>query len=665
MKIKYLRFLFKIFFYLNVIVSVNVCYSQNNIILKLRQPPPNKLEVADLWQVTLTNTGKTENIYLHGTAFHLNKNIQIVDAQSTIISLDKGIKFLNGNEVQPIKLNSVVDSYKAALLRTGLLPSGSYRICIDVIRSSDNQKIASDCITQTIANLSPPKLIFPLNNSTTRLENPIFSWLPPVPIPIGLEITYTIIIKEILGRQSDIDAMNSNPAWFIENDLMSNSFQFPLTERKFINGKQYSWKVIAYNGKVLIGESEVWLLKYEMNKLPDKFLENDGKEVVINNGKDSLNKKTNNNGKEGNNINKFQNTLDIQNEWDKSLDEKKFNGRLKYSDLNENFYQKNRLNDLLSKPSTLPNVIGVSTIFGWDIKPNSKNKYGGGVRLFFGSDWFPYGCEEVLGVVIEQDQFKEPLDNKLTDWSGKPIWRSGLSEGKPNLKSFGLSIKNDSNLVLLEEISRKVYVSSHIPEYDTTSKLWYCDIQIDLGEINYSNIRLSLVRYRPNATEINKLSQLENIELVKLTNAQSIAMCLKPDNSALIMTSGFDKKFSLINNKIITNVQFISIEQKSSSDINWKAYSNVNTYLQSTSISKSIPESLINNLNLQLPNDLKIVSQFVKKYRLVISNNVIIEDKNFNDKLAKSILEEKNLLLNNKKLKGASIKELYEDQIEL
>jgi hypothetical protein len=94
MKIKYLRFLFKIFFYLNVIVSVNVCYSQNNIILKLRQPPPNKLEVADLWQVTLTNTGKTENIYLHGTAFHLNKNIQIVDAQSTIISLDKGIKFL-------------------------------------------------------------------------------------------------------------------------------------------------------------------------------------------------------------------------------------------------------------------------------------------------------------------------------------------------------------------------------------------------------------------------------------------------------------------------------------------------------------------------------------------------------------------------------------------
>ena len=185
MKIKYLRFLFKIFFYLNVIVSVNVCYSQNNIILKLRQPPPNKLEVADLWQVTLTNTGKTENIYLHGTAFHLNKNIQIVDAQSTIISLDKGIKFLNGNEVQPIKLNSVVDSYKAALLRTGLLPSGSYRICIDVIRSSDNQKIASDCITQTIANLSPPKLIFPLNNSTTRLENPIFSWLPPVPIPVS------------------------------------------------------------------------------------------------------------------------------------------------------------------------------------------------------------------------------------------------------------------------------------------------------------------------------------------------------------------------------------------------------------------------------------------------------------------------------------------------
>ena len=74
---------------------------------------------------------------------------------------------------------------------------------------------------------------------------------------------------------------------------------------------------------------------------------------------------------------------------------------------------------------------------------------------------------------------------------------------------------------------------------------------------------------------------------------------------------------------------------------------------------------MINNLNLQLPNDLKIVSQFVKKYRLVISNNVIIEDKNFNDKLAKSILEEKNLLLNNKKLKGASIKELYEDQIEL
>ena len=58
--------------------------------------------------------------------------------------------------------------------------------------------------------------------------------------------------------------MESNPAFYIEEDIPATSFQFPVSSRPFESGINYAWKVIAISGYgLVIGESPVWSFNYE------------------------------------------------------------------------------------------------------------------------------------------------------------------------------------------------------------------------------------------------------------------------------------------------------------------------------------------------------------------------------------------------------------------
>jgi len=632
--------------------------AQTGFSVKLRQPPPNRLEAADLWALTIVNNSqKNENVYCVGTATHLEKNLLIVNAQTTVIACERGMRVLDGSDLQPIKLNSVDNTYKEAFLRTGQMPSGTYKICVSMFRATDNIQLATDCITHTIAKFNPPKLVFPTDGYKTNLESPIFTWLPPVPIVQGVE--YSIIIKPMFGRQSAIDAMNSNPAWYIEERVISPSFQLPQTERELISGTSYSWKVIALSGKLTLGESEVWSFKYEKNKLPDKFIDGEIDKDKKDTGIDK-------NSKQDKKIpvTDAYSQEQKRKEWDKILGEKKLNGRLSYADLDNNPYQKNKLKDLLDKPALPPNICGIQPIFGWENSPNKEGKFGGGLRIYFSSDWFKYGNEELLGVIFEKDIFKESTENKLTDWSNKPVWRTGIAEGTPDSKSFGLTTVADSNIVLNEAKERKVFVMGHTPEFDSTRSLWYCDIQVELGTSNYNFLRFALARFRPNAAANNKISDIELVDIPKINNSRVVGFILKRENTALLMTGGFDKKSVLESGKKLLYLEKAIFETKLNNGT-WELYKTADAGNLLNSISRDKEVALpISNAIVNLPNDILTFSAYAKKYRLLLTTRTVVEDKNFKDKEAKELLEQSGVLQKNNKIKGASLKGTYTEEIE-
>lgn len=247
-----------------------VCYAQPDVVLvRLTQPPPNQLRIADLWKVELNNmSGGPLRVFLHGTAeeFSIPDDI-IADATTRIITLQPGRTIVNGNDVQPVKVNKSKDRYRESLLRTGTVPTGDYEICVEVVAEGTEEVLGRDCKRTTVNRTSQPILITPFDEAEVLEKYPVFTWMASVPPSPGQTMLYRMRLVEIFGRQTAADAMVRNPAWLEVGNLSRTLYQYPVSARGFVVGQRYAWKISAYelarSTEIPLGESEIWWFTYK------------------------------------------------------------------------------------------------------------------------------------------------------------------------------------------------------------------------------------------------------------------------------------------------------------------------------------------------------------------------------------------------------------------
>jgi hypothetical protein len=209
--------------------------------------PANLWRVEDILNVYMDNTSTSMDIYLVGTITEEYKGM-IVKIKSGVFTLKPGItSYVNPAELEPIE-SELNAAYKKlvqdVILTTGSLPAGVYTICV-CAKDPGGNCVGSGCVVQNIAHPSPPELIYPDNQGFVMEDLPVFSWLPPMP-SMG-EFSYTIEIVELLDGQIPTEAIESNWRWF-QYDLDVTSLQYPISEREFIRGNSYAWRVGAYVG---------------------------------------------------------------------------------------------------------------------------------------------------------------------------------------------------------------------------------------------------------------------------------------------------------------------------------------------------------------------------------------------------------------------------------
>jgi len=216
------------------------CFAQVSV--KLLQPPPNQLRAADIWKVTLMNSGRnTLQVTLNGTLDEASEGI-VVEGNSKPISLPPGMKKITYEDVKTGNVNFKSGKWNNAFTRTGNAPSGNYTICIHV-KDISGEEIGSDCIDQRVEIISSPALLAPADgDSLPEGQSLFFTWLPPMPAPSG-QIKYKLMIVEILGNQSPEFALQRNTAWFEKTDIRATMFQYPVSARKLDTDKKYAWNV--------------------------------------------------------------------------------------------------------------------------------------------------------------------------------------------------------------------------------------------------------------------------------------------------------------------------------------------------------------------------------------------------------------------------------------
>ncbi len=146
-------------------------------------------------------------------------------------------------------------------------------------------------------------------------------------------------------------------------------------------------------------------------------------------------------------------------------------------------------------------------VFSWSEPQNTgglitRERKGGGIRLYMDRPWFSSGDGELLGLVLRRPADPPLSDNWMklrkyaSEWGMDPIWRA--DETAPLVEAdFANAVDQASNLTLVEVPNIEVDVVGFDAQYDTDRDLWFCDIALNAATQYFPFLRLALARFQP------------------------------------------------------------------------------------------------------------------------------------------------------------------------
>lgn len=243
----------KLLLFALLMLNISSVWAQNQVISKLKQPPPNRFGIADLWSLELNNLSRKEvKGYVVGTLSE-DKDGLIVEGRSKTFTIKPGRTTYTYNDFSDADIQYRNNKYKEILLRTGGAPDGDYTICVTVYNEFDEVIGQENCIYHSVRTIGNISLVMPTDNEQLPENQPIvFSWTP---LPNQNE--YSLKIVELLGNQNPESAIKNNRAFFQRDGIRGTSFQYPISERKFELNKTYLWQVYLKENPD-VAASEIW-----------------------------------------------------------------------------------------------------------------------------------------------------------------------------------------------------------------------------------------------------------------------------------------------------------------------------------------------------------------------------------------------------------------------
>lgn len=208
------------------------------VIVQLKPPPPGKLNVENLWSVTLKNMSQTTfKVYLLGQLTE-NSDGLIFEATTREFDLPPGSTTVTVSDVSPISSKFPKDKYKNVLMQTGEVPSGNYTICVTV-EMKNGSVLGNQCITHQVTIASAISLFKPDNDEEVKEKNPTFSWAP---------LAGNNQYKFTLAEKNGTPAQSMNTPTF-EKTVNTPVLVYPPSATILIVGNTYYWRVTLLDYK--------------------------------------------------------------------------------------------------------------------------------------------------------------------------------------------------------------------------------------------------------------------------------------------------------------------------------------------------------------------------------------------------------------------------------
>jgi hypothetical protein len=235
--------------------------SKAQISMTLQVPPVGALVKTQLWNLLLVNSGNRSLLVRIRLALLDEKTNQVVLTASTLpFSLDKGARQIQAKDLGPI---DYAYNGPAALTNhdpNGMLPAGSYQACY-TIANGEGVTMIENCVLVAVDPLSPPLLNTPANEGNIYTASPQFTWLPPTPVSIFTDLSYDLVLVEVLAGQGNADAIEQNIPVYSGGFLRNPYLNYSSSYRALDTARTYAWRIVAMNGGQPIAMSDIWTFK--------------------------------------------------------------------------------------------------------------------------------------------------------------------------------------------------------------------------------------------------------------------------------------------------------------------------------------------------------------------------------------------------------------------
>lgn len=232
------------------------------ISMTLQVPPAGVLVKNQLWNMLLVNSGTAPvTVYCSLVLLDEKTNQPVLTAITAPVLVSRGARQLQAKDLGPIRYTYNGPSFHADEDPNGLLPVGSYQACYTVVPMMKSSGHVENCIQVNVDPLSPPLLNTPADESRSYTPYPQFTWLPPAPQGIFNDLSYDLIVVEVLPGQGKADAIQQNipvySAGFVKNLYMN----YPSSYKAMDTGRLYAWRIIALNNSLPAAMSDIWTFR--------------------------------------------------------------------------------------------------------------------------------------------------------------------------------------------------------------------------------------------------------------------------------------------------------------------------------------------------------------------------------------------------------------------
>ena len=238
------------------------------VTLALQVPPVGVMQKTQLWNMALIYAGNSSiDVYVSLTLLSTKDNQPLLRATSRPIVLIKGTKQINAADASPVQYNYLSPIFNIDRDPNGFLPVGNYKACYTVFKRDDSgEPLAEDCIPVEVQPLSPPQLNLPADTSVIETAYPQFNWLPPSPLNLFSNLTYDMLVVEVLPGQSSYESIQKNMPVYNISRYKDMVHLYPASGKALDTGRVYAWRVVAKNEDEFVAQSEVWTFRLASQK---------------------------------------------------------------------------------------------------------------------------------------------------------------------------------------------------------------------------------------------------------------------------------------------------------------------------------------------------------------------------------------------------------------